>query len=213
MSLDHTPEWNKMLRFIRPMQRILGCEFISVASREMDMQENTDLVIFGAQELGRGITIAARVREWSFAEGPYRFDVTLRASRPSGAKTELDKVLDGWGDFMLYGFGREADGRVGIPRWTIVDLGALRRAIDADERWFKSWAERLIPNADRSSRFVAIDARELHERRCLKSWSEGYFGSRRTAQQRPVAQPVRRDLGELTAEEEIAWLHRLGAAE
>lgn len=166
MSFGDARETALSRRYIPAMQRILGEVFFEIAPPSMDQRENTDLVVFAARG---GITVAARVRDWSYVER-YAHDVTFRSSRPSGAKTELDKVIDGWGDYMLYGFGRD-DGDV--PRWVLIDLERLRQAIRRDEVWFRGW--RGKPNKDGSSKFVYVNANELRARRCVKRHSTAYF--------------------------------------
>jgi hypothetical protein len=57
---------------------------------------------------------------------------------PSGAKTELQKIIEGLGDWLFYGFAID-DGGVDIAPWYIVDLDYFRanliRRIDRQEPW------------------------------------------------------------------------------
>jgi hypothetical protein len=53
----------------------------------------------------------------------YRDQFTIRKSRPSGIKSELDKILEGWGDYFFYGFGSN-DGH--IYDYKLCDLSVFR---------------------------------------------------------------------------------------
>jgi hypothetical protein len=65
----------------------------------------------------------------------YPDQFTLRSRLDSGTKTELAKILEGFGDWMFYGF---SDGEMAIRRWYLIDLHVFR--------W--NWA--LFPDAFRS---------------------------------------------------------------
>jgi hypothetical protein len=99
-----------------------------VAPDEEDKHHNTDLIVL-TSERGR---IACRVRRLEYLN--YSDQFTIRASRPSGARTELQKVvLDGWGDFLFYGFGE--NGR--LEKWTLADLQIFREYMRSQIRVLK----------------------------------------------------------------------------
>lgn len=85
---------------------------IREGTEDEDRKEATDYVVHVASG-----TIACRVRD----DCKYR-DLTLRASLPSGAKTELAKIKEGWGRWYLYMWvnGDRVDD------WIFVDLDKLR---------------------------------------------------------------------------------------
>jgi hypothetical protein len=101
------------------------------------------------------VRIAVRMRTKRYAENEsYLGEFTIRTERFSGAKTELRKILSGFGDFMFYGFEHPDGERLG--RWTLIDLNAFREAFS--EMQYKSPAG-VMPgnkriNGDGSSAFV-----------------------------------------------------------
>jgi hypothetical protein len=95
------------------------------ASLEQDRHEATDLVIFRA----RDVTIACRIRRPQYA--CYGSQFTLRLHRDNGVPTEFEKIIDGWGDWMFYGY---ATGHgLGINPWWLLDLSAFRSHLMRDE--------------------------------------------------------------------------------
>lgn len=105
--------------FMPEVRRALADHLILVGSVKQDREEGTDLVILRTEHRAVGV----RVRELRFLSD-YPFEVTIRSSRPSGAKTELDKLVDGWIDLIFYGFGDFETGR--LVAWRIIDCRALR---------------------------------------------------------------------------------------
>lgn len=125
---------------------IIGRSLIVPAPLTLDRQENTDLVMLASPDA----RYAVRIRSNSY-EARYGDQFTLRSSRPSGAKTELQKVLDGLGDYLLYGFrSRYEPGR--LSSWVFADLAVFRR-------WYSEQggeAGDSIRNRDDSSWFRAF---------------------------------------------------------
>lgn len=112
-------------QFIPHMRRIIGPHLLEPSSVEVDMQQAADLVVFRA----RDVTIACRVRRYGYKDR-YPFEFTIRSARDSGARTEYEKLTDGWGDWMFYGHAAER-GPV-IERWWLLDLHAWRAALIRD---------------------------------------------------------------------------------
>ena len=54
----------------------------------------------------------------------YGSEFTIRAGRPSGAKTELTKIIEGWGDYFFYGFADPTE--IYLAQWLIGSLNAFR---------------------------------------------------------------------------------------
>lgn len=137
--------------YLEHAAEIIGRHLVIQAPLELDRQENTDLMV-----LGREVRVAVRIRANSY-EDRYGDEFTLRSSRPSGAKTELQKVLDGFGDYFLYGFrSRYEPGR--MSSWVLGDLEAFRRWYaeqegqrgtsirNGDETWFRAFRIDEMPD-------------------------------------------------------------------
>lgn len=107
-------------RFLPEMSRIIGEHLIVEAPLEEDRNRNTDLIVLRLE----AVRIACRVRRFGYLQR-CGDEFTIRTANPSGARTELDKVMDGWGDFMLYGFCDPTETH--LQRWTLIDLSVFRR--------------------------------------------------------------------------------------
>ncbi len=103
--------------FLPEMKRIIGEHLICEAPVEEDNHRNTDLIVLRMEAL----RIACRVRRHKYYQ-QYGHQFTIRLSRASNAKTELTKIIEGWGHYLLYGFGQ--DGK--LTAWTLADLGVFR---------------------------------------------------------------------------------------
>lgn len=106
-------------RFIEEIRGIVGPRLLIPAPLERDMHEAADLIILRARDM----TIACRVRRPGYAH-EYPWDITLRSQRDSGAKTELQKLREGWGDWMFYGHSDQEERS--IERWFLIDLHVWR---------------------------------------------------------------------------------------
>ena len=108
-------------QFIQEIKTIIARNFyastaeVEDATKEEDCLEATDL------KLG-DLRFMVRVRRASQIQ--YKGQFTLRHDPRPGHKTELQKVRQGWGDYMIYGFA-DAGGKK-LSEWIIVDLGAWR---------------------------------------------------------------------------------------
>lgn len=105
-------------KFIPHIKAIVGPMLLEPTSFEVDTEQAADLIIFQARDM----RIAARVRRNQYVQR-YPHEFTIR-SVSNGNKTELQKIVDGWGDWMFYGFvnADETD----FERWYVVDLNAFR---------------------------------------------------------------------------------------
>ncbi|KKN77907.1 hypothetical protein LCGC14_0354720 [marine sediment metagenome] len=133
-------------KYIEAAKVIIGPHLLCVSSFEIDTTQAADLVVFTA----KNVTIACRLRREGYA-GRYPWDVTIRAKRDSGAKTELSKITDGWGDWFFYG---HVEGEV-IGRWFLVDLTKFRAKLIRGKERLKL---KMIPNSD-GTHFVSLDVR------------------------------------------------------
>ena len=89
------------IRVLPVVKRILGEHLISAAPLAEDAEHNTDLIVLRLE----AVRIGVRIRSANYWTKPdYRGDFTIRAGRPNGHKTELTKIVEGWGDYFFYGF-------------------------------------------------------------------------------------------------------------
>jgi hypothetical protein len=124
---------------------------------EEDVERNTDLIVLKME----AVRIACRVRRNKYFQ-EYPNDITIREGRPSGTKTELTKICEGWGDYFFYGFADEDENR--LVAWKLCDLKAFRI-------WFVRYLagnKGLIPgisrmNGDGSSSLRVFNAERIPE--------------------------------------------------
>lgn len=120
MSYRDDRKWSD--QFLTAIRNIVGPHLLIPSPLEVDMKEAADLIVLR----GRDMTIACRVRRHGYADR-YPFDITLRAKRDSGCRTELEKIVEGWGDWMFYGHASEDPGA--MQRWYLMDLHVWRREL------------------------------------------------------------------------------------
>jgi len=117
------------------VKRILGEHLISAAPFAEDAERNTDLIVLRLE----AVRIGVRIRSASYWDNPvYRGEFTIRAGRPSGNKTELAKIIEGWGDYFFYGFA--TPGYDGLIAYVLGDLRVFRL-------WFNQCLAKLPPNS------------------------------------------------------------------
>ncbi len=148
MGYDIDRRWSDA--FIPAIKKIVGPLLLEESSFEVDTQQAADLVVLNARDK----TIACRVRRSGYADR-YGHEFTIRAKRDSGAKTELEKIVDGFGDWMFYGHAHENG--MDVSRWMVISLPALRAAIIRKQARAKNQS-----NGD-GTHFVAFDVRDLPE--------------------------------------------------
>lgn len=105
-------------KFLPEIKRILGECLIKEPPIIEDMEHNTDLVL----KL-ESIRIACRIRKYKYFE-KYKNEFTIRAGRPSNKKVELTKIIEGWGDYLFYGFSDRQE--TNLYYWKIIDLNKFR---------------------------------------------------------------------------------------
>lgn len=108
-------------RYLAQLCRLIGPHLLVPSSLEQDMKEAADLVVLRARDL----TIACRVRR-PMKDYAVRFpnEFTIRSRRDSGASTEFDKIINGWGDWLFYGHATSTFPQ--IAPWWLIDLSAFR---------------------------------------------------------------------------------------
>lgn len=142
-------------KFVPELKRICGEHLIGEAPQEEDAEHNTDLIVLRLE----AVRIACRVRKHKYV-AKYGGEFTIRCSRPKGVKTELAKIIEGWGDYLLYAFANEPESE--LASWVLGDLKVFRS-------WFANQLVRnsgalpgeLCPNSDGSSQFRAFHLSDM----------------------------------------------------
>lgn len=146
--------------FLPQIKAIIGQTFIVEPPATEDQEHNTDLIVLKMDP----IRVACRIRRERYYQ-QYADEFTIRCSRPSGIKTELSKIIEGWGDYLFYGFGDES-----LIAYRIGDLKVFRL-------WFTRYLSQnggttpglFKKNADGSSNFIAFKWSELPQNFIVKT--------------------------------------------
>jgi hypothetical protein len=152
MSYDSDRAWSD--RYIGAIRQIVGPLLLEPASFEVDTKQATDLVVLRA----RDHMIAARIRRSGYADR-YPYEFTIRSHRDSGARTELEKLVDGWGDWFFYGHA-DADNQ-SLSRWMVIDLHSWRAALIRDGMRNASELKWVKKSNFDGTHFVAFDVRSF----------------------------------------------------
>jgi len=131
--------------FLPEIKAILGVHLIGEAPQKEDQEHNTDLIVLTMAP----VRVACRVRSAGYSQ--YRNEFTLRTHRPSGMKTEMRKILEGWGDYFFY--GHQGEDGLTLGAWLLGDLKPFRAWV-----WESICKGRGVPgtaksNLDGSSEF------------------------------------------------------------
>ncbi len=102
---------------------------VKIASESEDRERNTDLIILGINN----IRIACRIRKNQYLS-KYGNEFTIRSYRPSGKETEFSKIMNGWGDYIFYGFCNAEE--TGLENWFLGDLEIFRRWIAETQNYY-----------------------------------------------------------------------------
>lgn len=142
-------------RFLPEIKRTLGFYLIGEPPVEDDSERNTDLMVLKME----AVRIACRIRRYEYFE-KYPEEITIREGRPSGTKTELTKIVEGWGDYFFYGFSDTQE--MNLVAWRLCTLTAFRiwlmRHLCAYDGKMPGIS---IVNGDNSSSFRAFRAAEI----------------------------------------------------
>lgn len=153
-SWQNDKRWSDGL--MTEIKAILGVHLIGEPPIEEDAERNTDLMVLRMD----AVRIGCRVRRHQYLSR-YGDEFTIRAGRPSGVKTELTKIIEGWGDYFFYGFADEGGRR--LSAWTLADMNVFRRSY---MRMLAASEPGVFPgigkmNADGSSSFAAFRWQEF----------------------------------------------------
>lgn len=119
MSADWQVDKRRSDRFLPAIKHAICETLIVEAPSDDDAERNTDLIVLRMNTQ----RIACRVREPGYF-ATYGNEITIREGRPSGAKTELTKIVEGWGDLMFY--GHAVDDGPALRSWVLCDLRVFR---------------------------------------------------------------------------------------
>ncbi|WP_336042551.1 hypothetical protein [Pseudooceanicola nanhaiensis] len=146
---DINRQWSD--RYLPQIKSIVGAHLLRDAPDFLDMKHATDLLMLDARDM----RIAARVRRPGYAERyPHQF--TIRSKLPSGAETELSKIINGAGDWMFYGHASVTG--EGLSAWWLIDLRAFRAALVRRGANGLRWGSKV--NRD-GTRFTWFDVRSF----------------------------------------------------
>lgn len=106
-------------KFLPNIKQILGLYLIGEPAKEEDQERNTDLIVLKME----AVRIACRIRKNSYLSN-YGNEITIRCSRPSENKTELTKIVEGWGNYFFYGFSNKKEND--LSAWVLGDLNIFR---------------------------------------------------------------------------------------
>jgi hypothetical protein len=140
--------------FVDEIRLILAPWLIRVGTNNEDQKQNTDLVVMRTSDM----SVACRVRQhYYWVRWPD--DITFRAARPSGVRTEIQKVIRGQGRYMFYGFANEDGTR--LYAWMLIDLDEFRQFY---ARWLQdhkgNHPGKILKNTD-GTWFLAINLKTL----------------------------------------------------
>jgi len=106
----------------RQVKAVLGNYFFS-KDMNMDLTQGTDFLIMSADP----VKVAVRIRRPGingYYLKNYGHQFTIRQSRPSGAVTEYQKIMDGLVNYILYGFCNSGETR--LETYFLADLDVFR---------------------------------------------------------------------------------------
>ncbi len=101
--------------YMSSVKSILGQAIISESTFKQDTEEGFDLITPNTKK------IACRVRDYDRYK-QYIQEFTIRSRSEYNKKTEIHKILEGYGDWMFYGFTQGND----VKYWSIIDLDIFR---------------------------------------------------------------------------------------
>lgn len=107
-------------KFSKVIKGILGNYFINKDITQ-DLKQGTDFSVFTVTPF----RVAVRLRRFDqYIKPGYKDEFTIRYSRPSGVKTEYQKINEGLVDYILYGFIDKEERK--IIQYFIGDLRIFR---------------------------------------------------------------------------------------
>ena len=160
MPKDVAADYKFGMRFFDHARHIIGPHLLDTTPMLLDVTEASDLLVIG----GRDKRIAYRVRRDSGRCTQWANEFTVRSGRLAAdgsgraVKTELEKIISGSADWMLYGWGDEETER--LTTWHLIDLDVFRN-LYALHSYTQATAKSHIKNPDGRTTFVAFDLRQM----------------------------------------------------
>lgn len=108
---------------IEEVASILGRIFFIRSSFYEDVDEATDLIVLSSGNA----KYAVRLRKYDVYGDKYVNEFTIRSKTRFNNKTEIHKIIEGFADYMFYGWYDDAANN--IKYWTILDLNIFRNEI------------------------------------------------------------------------------------
>jgi len=115
-------------KFMPIVRKLIGYHLIIDAPKEEDEFHNTDLMTITQGSVRIGVRLRRFDQYEKFKDG-----FTIRSKRESGNKTELEKIIEGWGDYFFYGFVNKEE--TSFIDWYLLDLKVFRSILS---RWYKN---------------------------------------------------------------------------
>ena len=131
---------------IDQVKQIVGPHLVECSPFEIDTKEATDLIVLQ----NKFVRIACRLRRPGY-ERQYAREFTIRSDRSSGVRTELAKIIDGWGNWFFYGHVHE---RGHIHLWWLLDLAIFRATLIRRSDHVRCHTK---PNRDGTTTFLAYE--------------------------------------------------------
>ena len=147
-------------KFMHEVSGILGQALIMPAPQIEDSERNTDLIVLGMNN----VRIGCRIRQNRYL-GNYGHEFTVRARSQNGGKTEITKIIEGWGDYLFYGFASECEKH--LDRWTIISLNEFRIWHSRQQAKTKSIPGDFKPNKDGTALY-GFDLRDMPKEMIFK---------------------------------------------
>jgi hypothetical protein len=148
--IDWTDDKSWSDKYLDSVKEILGRLLIGAANAEEDQLHNTDLIVLKMDT----VRIACRIRRFTYFS-LYNNEFTVRTGRPNGTKTELAKIIEGWGDYLFYAFASPEG--PSLHAWTLIDLHPFRLWLSRQLVVNKGEIPgKIIKNTDGSSTFRAF---------------------------------------------------------
>ena len=152
MSRTFQEDFRWQQRFIPQIKQIIGMYSVEIASFKQDTKYATDFLIAETKVF----KYACRIRTEPYLKN-FNCDFTIRFDRPSGQRTEFEKILsDGFPERMIYAVGADNGD---ILAYKIVSLNIFRIALkplwDKNPEVFIKEQAKLYVNSDKT-RFLAF---------------------------------------------------------
>ncbi|MDP8208220.1 MAG: hypothetical protein P9L92_16255 [Candidatus Electryonea clarkiae] len=126
-SYEKSKKWSD--QFIPLIKQIIGPMLLHVSSFEVDTTQAADLVLIKPKDMGRDFGIACRIRRPNYIK--YWPQFTIRSRSKYGGKTEIHKLIEGWGDWLFYGYSGNSNNNIFLDHWLLIDLSVWRDFVKA----------------------------------------------------------------------------------